>query len=47
MKNGISTKRYALNACKAVGESCDTGADCCNSDKVGCVGGVCTVAPVK
>ncbi len=34
-------------ACKAVGDTCDTGADCCNSDEVGCVGGVCTVAPVN
>jgi hypothetical protein len=33
--------------CKQIGDSCDTSADCCNSDKVSCIGGVCAVTPVN
>jgi hypothetical protein len=29
-------------ACAGVGDSCTTAADCCNSQSVACVGGVCT-----
>ena len=40
----VDVSKYA---CKPLGDSCTTAADCCNSDKVGCMNGVCQVAPVN
>lgn len=34
-------------ACKGVGDSCQTSADCCNGNKVACLGGVCALKKVN
>ena len=34
-------------ACKPLGDSCTTAADCCNDDKVSCQGGICAVTPIN
>jgi hypothetical protein len=34
-------------ACKQLGDTCTTAADCCNDDKVSCLDGVCAVPPVN
>ncbi len=34
-------------ACKQLGDTCTTASDCCNDDKVSCLGDVCAVPPVN